>query len=228
MPMFRDGCIFRGGKISVGNLLEIHKLTWPIACAFSWLKSTCACGSESTRMATMTGLYSAYGVLWVLKSNTFYDIKFYLPQNYQSVTTAIINYASISVYYLFPYLASRNCSPLTNLDLALSLFLYVVGGFLHYCADAQKFYTLKYNPNSLIVEGLFEHLQHPNYLGEFLMWLALAIVAGKYNVWSYIPVAWLFMGTIIVGMPLKEKSMKRYDNYETWTKKTYRLIPFIW
>lgn len=221
--MFKEKHDVEDNKMSLGLLLEYHKATWPLVCAFCWYSSACV---DNVRVGLMTGMFSAYGALWVLKSNTFYDKKLYALHS--SKGKSVVNYLSVSIYYLFPWVASRNCVEMTNIDVCLASFLYTVGGFLHYSADAQKFYTLQYNPNNLICDGLFSIVQHPNYTGEFLMWFSLAITADKYSIVSYIPIAWLYLATVLVGIPQKRASMKRYDNYKQWSERTCQLIPFVW
>lgn len=210
-------------KVSLGLLLEYHKATWPLMCVVCWYTSPCV---DGVRMSLMTGMFSAYGILWILKSSTFYDKKLY--SQYDSMKQSVINYLSISVYYLFPWIASRNCFEISEFDICTSILCYAVGSFLHYSADAQKFYTLKYKPNVLVYEDLFGYLQHPNYTGEFLIWFALAIVSNKFSVLSYVPIAWLYLITVLVGIPQKRNSMKRFPNYDEWSKNTYQLIPFVW
>ena len=41
----------------------------------------------------------------------------------------------------------------------------IIGVFLHYGSDAQKYFTLKYR-KGLITEGFFSRCRNPNYLGE--------------------------------------------------------------
>lgn len=225
MTLFKEKSKEKDGKdkMSLGLLLEYHKATWPLVSIYCWMSSHCI---NNIRIALMSGMFGAYGVLWVLKSNTFYDKNLY--SMYETKAKNVVNYLSISIYYLFPWIASRNCNDINSFDVCIASFCYTVGGFLHYSADAQKFYTLKYRPNHLIDEGLFSLVQHPNYAGEFLMWIGLTTVADKYNVLSYIPIAWLYLATILVGIPQKRNSMKRFNNYNEWHKKTYNLVPFVW
>ena len=224
--MFEEKAVVPKGKYSLGKILEIHKMTWPFVSTLCLLTSPCY---TNIRMALMTGFFSAYGVLWVLKSHTFYDIPFYYnPKYYYNFVGAIFSYASISVYYLFPYIASNNCNEITPFDVYISSALFTIGGFLHYAGDAQKFYTLKYRPGKLITEDLYSKIRHPNYTGEFLMWTSLVIISGKDNILSYIPLLWLFIITICVGAPQKQASLKKYDEYDSWEKSTYNLIPFVY
>tara|TARA_X000000368_G_scaffold394786_1_gene361623 strand:- start:70 stop:744 length:675 start_codon:yes stop_codon:yes gene_type:complete len=224
--MFKEKTEVEKGKISLGLVLEFHKITWPFVSLLFNYFSKCQC---TCRMALMNGFFGGYGLLWVLKSNTFYDKPFYLsPMYHHSYSEAAVNYLSISIYYLFPWKASRNCNEISYIDTMFASFCFVVGGFLHYSADAQKFYTLKYNPKNLITEGLFSIVQHPNYAGEFLMWIGLATISDKSSIVSYIPILWLFLATVCMGIPNKAKSLKKYDEYNEWSKNTKLLIPGVY
>tara|TARA_B100000902_G_scaffold258861_1_gene245043 strand:- start:829 stop:1506 length:678 start_codon:yes stop_codon:yes gene_type:complete len=225
--MFKEKAEIEEGKIiSLGVLLEFHKITWPfVALLFNYF-STC---EQTSRMALMSGFFGGYGLLWVLKSHTFYDIHIYFnPKYHYNTKEAVINYLTISIYYIFPWKASTNCTEISYIDNLFASFCFIVGGFLHYSSDSQKFYTLKYRPKKLITEGLFEIIQHPNYTGEFLIWVGFIIVSDKYSIVSYFPILFLFIATVCVGIPNKDKSLKKYDEYGEWNKKTKLLIPGIY
>ena len=80
----------------------------------------------------------------------------------------------------------------------------------------------------MITEGLYSIVRHPNYSGEFLMWFGLILIAGKEQILSYVPLLWLCLATILSGMPEKEKSLKKYDEYQNWNENTKALIPFVY
>ena len=221
--MFKEKTEIEPGKISLGVLLELHKFSWFFVCLgfnyFSECEPTC-------RMALITAFFGGYGLLWVLKSNTFYDKNFY---NYHcNKGEALCLSASICVYYIFPWKSSNNCTEISYTDTLIASLCFLFGSFLHYSSDSQKFYTLKYHPKHLVTEGLFAIVQHPNYAGEFLNWFALAIISDKYSVLCYLPLLYLAILTFCAGIPNKAKSLKKYDEYNEWNKKTKLLIPGIY
>ena len=220
--MFSEKKIIPKGKYSLGKILEIHKFTWPFVTLFF----TIANYNFTLRMMLMNGYFSSYGLLWVLKSNLFYDKNFYKNEEHiNEVIESVVNYLSISVYYLFPYVTSKNYQEIGKIETILSVMLYSLGIFLHYSADCQKFYSLKYQPGKLITDGLFKHIRHPNYSGEFLIWMSFILVSGKGKLLSYVPILWLYVATVISGIPKKEKSLSRYKDYDNWYENTNALIP---
>tara|TARA_B100001175_G_scaffold270828_1_gene243230 strand:+ start:292 stop:960 length:669 start_codon:yes stop_codon:yes gene_type:complete len=222
--MFQEKTLIDKDYYSLGKVLEIHKFLW----TFVTFGFTFIYGANTYRMYLMNALFSSYGLLWVLKSNIFYDVNFYTKKEFiTNLSTSIINFSSVSVYFLFPYITATNNVEITLIDTCTSLILYNFGGFLHYGADCQKFYTLKYN-KQLITDGFFSIIRHPNYAGEFLIWFSLIIISGKDKILSYIPLFWLTMATIFSGIPIKEKSLQKYDDYKKWEKNTNKLIPGIY
>ena len=224
--MFKEKTQIEKNKISLGLILEYHKITWPFACMYFMIRSNCI---NQLRMALMSAFFGTYGILWVIKSNTFYDKIFYLNKKYHyNPIIAAVNSLSISIYFLFPWTTAKNCRIISPIEVFVSCSFLMLGGFLHYSSDAQKYYTLKYNPKHLITEDLYSFVQHPNYSGEFLMWMGLIIISGYEYITSYIPILWLYLATICVGIPEKAKSLKKYEDYEKWSKNTYKLIPYIY
>ena len=230
LDLFKEKQKLPKNHYSLGKVLEIHKFTWPFVTFFY----TILYGNYSYRMTLMNGLFSSYGILWVLKSHTFYDKSFYHNEvHIHTLTYSIVNYLSVSIYYLFPYVTAKNKYEISNIEIYISIVLYSIGMFLHHCSDAQKYYTLEAlnrfkTEDKLITNGLYTLIRHPNYSGEFLIWFSLMIVSGFTHPFSYVPVGWLAVATILVGIPTKEKSLKRYDNYKNWEQNTKKLIPFIY
>lgn len=223
--MFKEKRAIPYGKFSLGKILEIHKFSWP----FITLALTLYYQNYSYRMYLMNGYFGSYGILWVLKSNLFYDKNFYLnDQHINGLLNSLINFLSISVYFLFPYITATNLSEITKTETLISVIFYTIGMFFHHGSDAQKYYTLKYQKGKLITEGFYSIVQNPNYSGEFLIWFALIITSGYNKILSYVPLLWLYLATILVGIPEKEKSLKKYDNYLDWCSKTKKLIPGIY
>lgn len=223
--MFTEKRVVEPGKYTLGLILNVHKFTWtPLTLLLSFIYS-----NYSHRMMLMNGLFGSYGVLWVLKSQYFHDKNFYTNKKYEyDLKNAMISYLSISVYYLFPYIAAINKQEISLFDTYLSTFLYSLGVFFHFGSDSQKYYSLKYNQNKLITDGFFAIVRHPNYSGEFLIWFGLILISGKEKALSYVPLLWLILATLLSGMPEKERSLKKYNEFNNWKKNTKALIPFIY
>jgi protein-S-isoprenylcysteine O-methyltransferase Ste14 len=91
-------------------------------------------------------------------------------------------------------------------------------------ADAQKYFTLRVR-RGLITDGMFTYVRHPNYLGEMMIYGALALM-----VWRPLPfvvLAWVWTLVFAVSMALKEASMARYPEWAAYRDRTWWLVPYV-
>ncbi len=112
-----------------------------------------------------------------------------------------------------------------------------LGGFaIEVLADSQKaaFRTDPANNGRFITSGLWAWSRHPNYFGEILLWIGIAIIAvpalrGWQLVTLISPVFVYLLLTRISGLPMLERRAdKRWggnDAYETYKAATPVLIP---
>ena len=209
-------------EISLGKMLEIHKVSWPFVSLLFALTSP----YSTYRMHIMNGLYSVYGTLWSVKSSIFPDMNFYTEDMYiYGPITGAMNFMVISLYYLYPYLASINPRDVSGFEAYLCIFLFLFGSFWHYGADSQKYFVLKRDPNKLITDGFFKYSRNPAYFGELVSWSAMTFLAGPGYILSYLPLGLLVYGVICVGIPKKDASLSRYEGYSEYKKRTNAFIP---
>lgn len=209
------------GKVSLGRVLEFHKIMWLPFSLYMMQTSD----EASRRSALLTGLFGGYGIIWVIKSYTFWDKNFYNdPSLFLSgPIDFIFCNLSLATYLLYPYVAAHNTAPISPIDTVVASLLFTVGIFFHYAADAQKFFSLKYK-GGLVTEGLFSRCRNPSYFGEWLIWIAFTIIAGYNQKLLLIPNLWFALITIS-GAFKKEKSLSRYPEFIDWKKKTWLLFP---
>ena len=106
--------------------------------------------------------------------------------------------------------------------IAASISINIIGVFLHFASDAQKYFSLKLKKD-LIKEGFFKNVRNTNYLGEILIYLSFAILS-----MSFIPFAILAIFFFIVFLPRmikKDKSLTKYESFEEYKKKTGLFLP---
>jgi len=118
----------------------------------------------------------------------------------------------------------------------LGLLVWVVGFAFEAIADAQKsrFNADPANRGKFIRSGLWARSRHPNYFGEILIWIGVAIIAlpvlqGWQWVALFSPVFVTFLLTRVSGVPLLEqKADKKWGgqpDYEAYKQNTPVLIP---
>jgi steroid 5-alpha reductase family enzyme len=125
-----------------------------------------------------------------------------------------------------------------ELDLfAIIGFLVWVFGFtLEIVADSQKsrFSANPENKGKFIQTGLWSRSRHPNYFGEIMLWVGVAVIAlSVLQGWQWValisPVFVTLLITRVSGVPLLEnKADKKWggqEDYEAYKKRTPVLIP---
>jgi len=211
------------GKVSVGRMLEFHKILWlPVSLYMMWKAD-----NDSLRSVLLTGLFGGYGIIWVIKSYTFWDKKFYNePSSFLSPISLFFANISVGLYLLLPYAASKNTAPLTDIEIICATTLFTIGVFFHYAADSQKFFSLKYCAG-LVTDGLFTRCRNPSYFGEWLIWISFTLIAGYDKPLLLIPNLWFAFVTIASAFQ-KDQSLSRYPEFGEWKKKTWLLVPKPW
>jgi steroid 5-alpha reductase family enzyme len=118
----------------------------------------------------------------------------------------------------------------------IGILIWVIGFLIEVIADAQKS-KWRANPENrgkFINIGLWSKSRHPNYFGEILLWIGIAVIAFPImETWQYFslisPVFVYFLLTRVSGIPLLEKrSDEKWggkDEYEEYKKNTPVLIP---
>ena len=125
-----------------------------------------------------------------------------------------------------------------ELDLfALVGFLVWALGFsIEVMADSQKsrFSANPDNKGKFIQTGLWSRSRHPNYFGEIVLWIGVAVIAiPVLQGWQWIalisPVFVTLLLTRVSGVPLLEKKADKkwggQEDYESYKKRTPVLIP---
>ena len=118
----------------------------------------------------------------------------------------------------------------------VGIAVWAIGMVIEAVADWQKsqFKSDPRNDGRFIDVGLWAWSRHPNYFGEIVLWVGMALVAVPVlQGWQWItlvsPVFVTFLLTRISGIPLLEKKAdERWggeERYETYKRKTPVLIP---
>ena len=121
---------------------------------------------------------------------------------------------------------------------AVGLALFLAGAVFEGTADAQKL-RFRWNPdnkNRFITSGLWSISRHPNYFGEIVLWIGIAVIAfPALSGWQYVtlisPVFVIFLLTRVSGINLLERAGKqRWGDdpaYQAYLDSTPALVPFI-
>jgi steroid 5-alpha reductase family enzyme len=118
----------------------------------------------------------------------------------------------------------------------VGLAVWVVGFVFEALADVQKnrFRADPANAGRFITTGLWAWSRHPNYFGEIVLWIGVAVIAlPVLSGWQYVtlisPVFVFLLITRVSGVPLLEKKADRrwggQPGYEAYKAHTPVLIP---
>lgn len=118
----------------------------------------------------------------------------------------------------------------------VGITIWLIGFVIEAVADAQKskWRADPENKGKFINEGLWSKSRHPNYFGEIMLWVGVAIIAlPVLQTWQFFslisPVFVTILLTRISGLPIMEKRADDkwggMDDYEEYKKNTPVLIP---
>lgn len=164
-------------------------------------------------------LHATYGLMWLLKDRIYPDKQW---EQEISIGTGIVSFGLIGLYWVAPFIliSSGSVPPLPLVAAAISLN--ILGVFLHYASDAQKYYTLKYRPG-LITEGFFARCRNTNYLGEIFIYTAFAMLAQHWL--PFLILAGFSAGVFLPNMRKKDQSLSRYPEFEDYQARSGLLLP---
>ena len=118
----------------------------------------------------------------------------------------------------------------------IGFLVWVFGFAIEVIADSQKsrFSANPENKGRFIQTGLWSRSRHPNYFGEIMLWIGIAVIAiPVLQGWQWValisPIFVTLLLTRVSGIPLLEKKADKkwggQADYETYKKNTPVLIP---
>ena len=185
---------------------------------------------NNTEAIIYLALHGTYGFLWVTKSFIYPDKQWESKVN---ILYGFLIWIVLSLYWLSAYVIVtgnhfmkmkifENCGPGY---LGVLISFYIIGVFLHFTSDMQKYISLKLNPGKLITEELFARSRNTNYLGELFIYLGFILIAK-----DFLPLIALFIVIVFVWVPNminKDKSLSRYSNFNEYKRKAKMFFPFL-
>ena len=168
-------------------------------------------------------IHGSYGIMWVVKSWIFPDKTW---EANCSIWYGLYMWFGLTLYWISPYIIMSQSKSNSPMYLGFIILLFIIGSFLHFSADMQKFIQLQTAPNKLISNGLMSRCRNINYFGELLIYLSFAAMSKH-----WIPFLVLFLFIVIIWLPnmfKKDRSLSKYPEFEDYKNRSYFFIPFIW
>lgn len=196
--------------------INLHKvLVTPVVLGLMWYFD-----NWSVEAFVYLAMHGTYTVLWLIKHNLFGDRRF--EEKQPLWIGMLFIFLPLAGYYASPYLLISRHTVLPPYMFGLTLFIYILGIFLHYVSDAQKYYTLQLR-KGLIADGLFRRTRNPNYLGEILIYTAYAMMSLHWL--PYVILGGWVLGFFLRNMLAKDRSLSRYAEFERYKSKSGLLFP---
>ena len=118
-----------------------------------------------------------------------------------------------------------------NLVTYIGIGLFLLGFGIEVIADKQKtaFRSIQENKNAFITSGLWSKSRHPNYLGEIILWFAIAVISfsslsGTQYIALISPIFTYLLLVYVSGVRmLEDRANKKWGNlieYQDYKKKT--------
>jgi steroid 5-alpha reductase family enzyme len=193
-------------------------------------------------------LLAALVIIWALRLGTFLFGRIQKAgkdDRFDEIKPSFIRFLNVwtiqGLWITFTAAAALvGITTLTRKDLdvfAIIGFLVWAFGFaFEVIADAQKsrFNANPVNKGKFIQTGLWSRSRHPNYLGEIVLWVGIAIIAiPVLQGWQWVamisPLFVTLLLTRVSGIPLLEKKADKkwggQEDYEAYKKNTPVLIP---
>lgn len=168
-------------------------------------------------------LHGSYGLMWVIKSQTFPDRSWEKPC---SGMRGLVIWMALSLYWIAPWIIVQYDVRAPGWLLAGCAGIFALGVFLHFAADMHKHTQLALRPGQLIDSGLWSRLRNPNYFGELLIYLSLALLARH-----WLPLLILALFVLCYWLPnmwRKDRSLARYDGFGAYRARSWLFIPLVY
>ncbi len=197
------------------HVINLHKGVTPLVVgALMWMY-----GNGSVAAWVYLALHGTYGLLWLLKDWIYPDRQWQQPIGWGM---AIAGWVVLGLYWLAPFLLIASGVDVPAPIVAAAVAVNILGIFLHYVSDAQKYFTLRYH-KGLIDDGLFARSRNTNYLGELLIYGSFALLSMHWQ--PFVVLAGFFLVVFLPNMRRKDESLSRYDNFQAYRERSGFLLP---
>ena len=166
-------------------------------------------------------LHGGYSLIWLIRAATIPDPAF--DKKFSIVGLVMMIFVSI-LYYYFGFLmmsgaGDQNPSP-EKCMWCVTVFL--LGEILMITSSLQKTLCRNVRP-SLVTNGLFSRIRHPNYLGEMVIYCSFVLLLNDTT--AYYILGGVFAATFPLAMIVKEYRLSRFEGWTKYKSQTWVLLP---
>jgi steroid 5-alpha reductase family enzyme len=228
-------------------LMQTEKF-FDITGSITYISITLAAVFFSNGIDARSILLSALVVIWAVRLGTFLFSRIQKAgkdDRFDEIKPSFVRFLNVwtiqGLWVTFTAAAALVAITSTHrkeLDLfaVIGLLVWIFGFTVEVVADSQKgrFNADPQNKGRFIQTGLWSRSRHPNYFGEIMLWLGVAIIAlPVLQGWQWVamisPLFVTLLLTRVSGVPMLEnKADKKWggqEDYEAYKKRTPVLIP---
>ena len=225
---------------------KFYDLTGGITNTLVILLGTFLSGDIDIRTALLTGVV----LIWAIRLGSFLFNRIHKvgkDSRFDEIKPAFFRFLNAwtiqglwITFTLAAALAAVTSSVKKDLDAfaIIGFILWLFGFAFEIIADSQKtrFKANPQNNGKFIQTGLWSKSRHPNYFGEIVLWIGVAVMAlPVLQGWQFAtlisPLFVIFLLTKVSGLPMLEKKADEtwggQEDYESYKKNTPILIPKI-
>lgn len=117
-----------------------------------------------------------------------------------------------------------------NIYLLVGTFFAIIGLVIEYMADIQLAQFRKNPPHhtKIMMMGLYRYSRHPNYFGESLFWLGIAVITTPFSYLGFLSFSIItFLLLFVSGIPMQERRREGIPEWEEYKKRTSIFIPWF-
>lgn len=133
------------------------------------------------------------------------------------------------IHITFALLGGMQTSSVGLIEI-IGIGLYLVGSYLN--TGSEYFRKVwKQNPENkgkIYMEGLFRYSMHINYFGDVVLFTGFALIT--HNLFSFLIPALMFISFATINIPMLDKYLaeKYGKDFEEYSRKTKKFVPFIY
>ena len=194
--------------------------TIPFIAALMWWY-----GNWSTPAWVYLALHGGYGLSWLVKDVVVPDRGW---QQRVTFVGALLSFLLVlGPYWILPWLLISGVlgpdhpQPTPAL-MAACIALFTIGLTLMIGSDAQKNAALAAR-QGLITGGFYARSRHPNYLGEMMIYGALALMVRHWIPWVILGAIWTVV--FMTNIAAQEASLSRHPGWAAYKARTGLLLP---
>lgn len=141
--------------------------------------------------------------------------------------TLIVYASMLGLFWVF-----SNATIVSHMLFALGSIISLVGIYFEYSADNTLYQSKKNNSilsGEVLRSGLWKYSRNPNYLGEMLFWIGIAIIGLSYAApwWTILGSVGMVCMFLFASIPMKENRLRlsRKESFEKYKAEVSKIIP---